>query len=243
MKLQTIIYLGLTAIIVTISALNASWIAPQPAGSLKLIAARGSDPDKDNCISTDGLQQAFIAGAEYVITPVTTKSGCASLDDAIRYIPNRKLIISVANPGEVDTMVERFAAFKRPFDDRYSLTGNGAAVAGAHAKLPDTWGWSETDGRTCYSAYLWQGWYGAVPEICRGKTMIVGLSEQWFIWGWPNRFQQRMKDAGVRVILTDLEGGKMKGITGLQQIPEIPRDFKGYALIDDIMLIGRAIKS
>ena len=73
--------------------------------------------------------------------------------------------------------------------------------------------------------------------------MIVGLSEQWFIWGWPNRFQQRMKDAGVRVILTDLEGGKMKGITGLQQIPEIPRDFKGYALIDDIMLIGRAIKS
>lgn len=243
MKLKSIVYLSLTALIVTVCALNASWIAPQPAGSLKLIAAHGSDPDQDKCITTDGLQQAFIAGAEFVITPVTTKSGCASLDDAIRYIPNRKLVITAASAGEVSIMVDRFAELKRPFDDRYSVTGDAAAVLSARGKLPNIWSWSESEGRACYAAYLRQGWYGQVPEICRGETMIVGLSEQWFIWGWPNRFQQRMKDANVRVILTDLEGGKMKGITGLQQIPEIPRDFKGYVLIDDIMLIGRSIRS
>ena len=48
-----------------------------------------------------------------------------------------------------------------------------------------------------------------------------------------------MAAANVKVVIVDNAGG---GFTTLDQIPLIPRDFKGYALVDDIKLIGPAIR-
>jgi glycerophosphoryl diester phosphodiesterase len=89
------------------------------------------------------------------------------------------------------------------------------------------------------------GWTGLVPASCKGKTILVPLDQKWKVWGWPKRFTARMDGARVHVILTGPSGAN-KALTGIatpEQIPEIPREFKGYLWVEDIGVIGPGLRS
>ena len=81
-------------------------------------------------------------------------------------------------------------------------------------------------------------------SIAAGKTIIIPLDQQWKAWGWPKRFMARMDAAKVRVILSGPASadGTMVGLTALEQIPQVPRDFTGYLWVEDIDLIGPALR-
>jgi glycerophosphoryl diester phosphodiesterase len=54
--------------------------------------------------------------------------------------------------------------------------------------------------KRCLVDYLKSGWYGAVPDSCAGRRLIVpagGLSR--LLWGWPGTFLDRMHARGTRV--------------------------------------------
>ena len=62
--------------------------------------------------------------------------------------------------------------------------------------------------KACLTDYVKFGWTGYVPESCRNTTVAVPLNYQWAIWGWPNRFLDRMAGVGTKVILMgDYEDG------------------------------------
>jgi glycerophosphoryl diester phosphodiesterase len=233
-KLRTILYLSLTATIISVSAINASWLASPPDGALKLIAT----DTKAGCPSRSDLERSLGYGAEYVMIT----ADCPALSYAIERLPKRKLMIGVANSAELDATLRQFPAKNAKFTEQYGILANDTAIADVRAKAPALWGWTKTEGRACFDAYLTQGWAGIVPAVCENGTMLIGLDERWKIWGWPNRFQARMAAANVNVVIADNAGGSFTGLTQLDQIPLIPRDFKGYALVDDIKLIGPAIR-
>jgi hypothetical protein len=234
---------GLVVAIIGLTALNASWIAPQPAGTLKLIAAHGAGA-KDGCVALGGLKRAIADRADYVNVPVKSRAGCASADDALYYIPSRKFIVDLTG-SDADAALAPFAKHNRPVDERYSFLGDGVALAAIRAKHPDSWAWSVAEARVCFESYVKLGWTGMVPGECAGKTMIVPLDQQWKIWGWPKRFAARMEAAKVRVILSGPDGsnGTLRGIEKLEQIPDIPRDFTGYLWVEDISLIGPSLRN
>ncbi|MBN8501561.1 MAG: glycerophosphodiester phosphodiesterase [Sphingomonadales bacterium] len=124
----------------------------------------------------------------------------------------------------------------------------GSVEAGPVARmrqlLPQAWVWSKESARACTKAYGWQGWFGMMPDACRGATMMIPLNYQWAFAGWPNRLMARADAAGTRVIVIGPQDDKDRpmGLDLPEQLGEVPATFGGYIWVDDIYTIGPALR-
>jgi hypothetical protein len=222
-----------------LSFVNASWLAPEPPGALRLIGAKVGD--KDGCATLDATRRALIAGGGPVVLDAEAKPGCMSATTALTELARYRFILRIADGGKALAL---FDAIKRPIDDRYAFLGDAAAVAAIRAREPNAWAFTIAQGRQCFADYAKLGWLSLVPASCKGGTILVPLDQKWKIAGWPRRFQARMAAAGTRIILTGPGEpvDAIPGIAQLEQIPEIPRAYTGYAWVDDVELIGPSIR-
>ena len=64
-----------------------------------------------------------------------------------------------------------------------------------------------------------------------------------WLWGWPNRFLQRMEAAGSHVfVIGDYAGeGYSQGVDDPGRLEELPAGFSGGIWTDRIDLIGPAV--
>jgi glycerophosphoryl diester phosphodiesterase len=253
--------------------LHASWFAKDPMGEPKLIADRAAEPVRDTagCVSTANAGHGgFFSGPD--IAALQTAAGAKA--DGIRVGVERVDGVMVVKPQfeskcPADAQRRRasageaFAAISRPVIfwevkgadnpaqmlgwlsplERNAFIGDEAAVKAIKAAHPKAWAFSVAGARACAADYK-ASLTGAVPESCRGGTMLLTLGDLGFtLWGWPNRFLERMKAADVRVIIAeDLVAGKVKGLTDVHQYGDIADSYNGYIWIDDIESLGPALK-
>lgn len=225
--------------LVLLSFFNASWLAPRPAGTLQLIA--GKVGAGNECPALDQIRRALIDGGGPAVLPIMPGSECAAPITALAELPRYHFLFDIRD-GKAALAL--FEAQNRPIDSRYGFFGPEVAIAPIRSARPDVWAFSIEQGRKCFSDYAWMGWLTLVPESCVKGTMLVPLDQRWKIAGWPKRFQARMAASGTRIILTGpgQPAGMIPGLTRLDQIPEIPRDFTGMVWVDDIGLIGPSIR-
>jgi glycerophosphoryl diester phosphodiesterase len=108
--------------------------------------------------------------------------------------------------------------------------------------IPAFWPRQVTD---CLRRYLGIGWTGYVPRACRDVTVMVPLNVAPFVWGWPNLFLRRMRDAGTDVILigpyTAGDAGT-SGVDSAEELAQVPDTFVGYIWTNRIEEIGPATR-
>ena len=77
-------------------------------------------------------------------------------------------------------------------------------------------------------------------------TMVmVPVNLTWLIWGWPNRFIDRMASAGSRVILIGPYRPGDAGTSGIdtpEQAAAIPAGFSGYVWTNEIATIAPLVR-
>jgi glycerophosphoryl diester phosphodiesterase len=129
-------------------------------------------------------------------------------------------------------------------DAKLGFIGDDAATARMVELAPESWRFDKPASDACLSGYLATGWIGIVPNACQGATVAVTLDERWKIWGWPSRFLSRMRGAEARMMMAQRldEGGLPVGLNAVEQIPLVPRHYKGTLWIDDMHDVGRAIR-
>lgn len=119
--------------------------------------------------------------------------------------------------------------------------GAAEPVDTAKAALPELKAWTRGGLMDCLLSYLGYGWTGVVPAACRDTMVMVPVNYAWLLWGWPNRFVQRMHDAGSEVILigpyTSGDPGT-SGIDDAETLAQVPETFSGYLWTNRIELIG-----
>jgi hypothetical protein len=239
MRVGNVIKWAVAIALVILSFVNASWIAPEPNGALAMIAAQSEN--KGDCPTLEGTRRALIDAGGPVVIDAAAKPGCMAAVTALTQLPRYPFILKMTDGAKALAV---FDGLKRTIDKRYGFIGDAASVAVVRAREPMAWAFTAEEGRSCFGDYVKLGWFGIVPRSCKGRTIIVPLDQRWKVAGWPNRFQARMAVAGTHMILTapDSGSGPLIGLTNLQQIPEVPRDYKGYLWVDDIALIGPAIR-
>jgi hypothetical protein len=159
-----------------------------------------------------------------------------------RQYPRRRFVFDVGGDGRAFVaLADGFAAAGQPLNSRQAVMASAPVAAHASTIAPGIWAFDLEGARTCAGDYQRIGWTGFVPASCKGKTALVPLDAQWSTWGWPNRFLTRMASANTRTILTG--PAKSGGVTAVEQIPEIPRDFKGAVWVEDISAIGPALRN
>ena len=87
---------------------------------------------------------------------------------------------------------------------------------------------------------------GIVPPACHDTMVMVPVNFAGWLWGWPNRFLQRMKDAGSSVILIGPYSAGDPGTSGIDT-PEdaalVPDKFPGFVWTNEIATIAPIIKA
>lgn len=128
-------------------------------------------------------------------------------------------------------------------DRRHILIGDDAAVQVAKAERPSLRAFTVAKARQCAADYR-ASLLGSVPTSCANGVMLLTLDDLGFtLWGWPNRFLERMAKANTMVIIAQsVEGEKIKGLTEPRQYGEIANSFNGYVWVDKIEELGPALK-
>lgn len=148
------------------------------------------------------------------------------------------------DPKEADQL---FAILKAAGRD--SLTegdgfyGADAPVQRMKALIPGIWAWSKQSVKACATDYAWMGWFGITPDSCIDSTLIVPLDYQWAIAGWPNRTTARMEKVGARtMVIGPMNPNEAtRGLTYGDQLGDIPTNFNGYVMVEDISKVGPAL--
>lgn len=104
--------------------------------------------------------------------------------------------------------------------------------------------WSRRGLIDCLLQYEALGWTGYMPDACRDTKVMLPINAAPFVWGWPNLFLERIRNAGSEVILLGPYGAGDPGTAGidtLEQLAKVPETFSGYLWTNRIEIIGPAM--
>lgn len=162
--------------------------------------------------------------------------------EAISAFPRAPLIFTLHQPAAADALVAAFREARVPIGDRHGFAGSPEALARLRALTRAGWVLDRQAGDACLADYRRFGWSGIVAGSCRGATVVVAPQGSWTLWGWPYRFLDRMAGAGVRTLMVaDPAADAPAGLDQPDQLGEVPRDYRGLLLIDDMFDVGRSL--
>lgn len=170
-----------------------------------------------------------------------------SLDEVLEEIPDGKFIVNFKSREEREGPMLAELAGRDPAwrDAIWGAYGSDEPTLAAKAELPELNVWTRRGLMDCITRYAALGWSGYVPEACRDTMVMVPINIAPWLWGWPNRFQERMAGAGSEVILlgpyTSGDPGSA-GIDDEETLARVPAGFAGYIWTNRIEIIGPALE-
>lgn len=169
-----------------------------------------------------------------------------SLDEVLAAMPDRRFLVNFKSneEREGDMLAELVAAHPEWREAVWGVYGGDPPTLRAKRHLPEVAAWTRRGLMQCLLRYAGYGWTGIVPEPCRDTTVMVPINMAPWLWGWPNRFLQRMQDAGSEVILLGPYASGDPGTAGLDDptlLEKVPQGFGGYIWTNRIEVIGPAL--
>ena len=169
--------------------------------------------------------------------------GMPTAEEVLRAFPDTILIFDLAEPRDADALVADFARAGVAIGAHHGFAGSPAALARLRRLTQAGWTIDPAASESCLSGYRAWGWLGIVPENCRCTTVLIPRRGAWTFWGWPYRFFDRMAGGGARLFIEGDAGAD--GLVGLErpeQLGEVPHDYRGLLLIEDMYDVGRALQ-
>ena len=169
--------------------------------------------------------------------------GMPTAEEVLRDFRDTLLIFELSEPRDADALVADFARAGVAIGERHGFAGSPAALARLRQLSPGGWTIDRSASDACLAGYRARGWLGLVPESCRGVTILVPRRGEWTFWGWPYRFFDRLAGAGARLFIEgDADNGGLVGLEQPEQLGEVPHDYRGLLLIEDMYDVGRALQ-
>ena len=170
-----------------------------------------------------------------------------SLEQVLTTFPDRDFVIDVKG-NDVDEgalLAERLAALMAGREGEIAVTGGPRAVDLIRERLPHVRTITRPQLKRCVTRYMALGWSGHVPSDCRHSLLPVPANVAPWLWGWPDRFLQRMDRVGTRVVLIGDYAGESfsKGFNDPRRLKGLPAGYSGGIWTDRIDLIGPAVRA
>ena len=168
----------------------------------------------------------------------------ASLEEALKAHPQSGFLIQIkdGDRGVGDIMVAYLEDHALAQWNRLAFFGSARPVLRIKRLRPEARTWTAGAAASCLSQYLEYGWTGHVPKACDDGIVMVPIAQSGFVWGWPNRFLERMRKHRTEVMLI----GRIDGLSGAnfsrldteEEIRRLPPGFDGSIWTDRIDVIG-----
>ena len=168
-----------------------------------------------------------------------------SLDEVLVAFPGEPLLIHIksndAHEGEL--LAKRLGALEPEQLGRLSVYGGEQPVEVVRQRLPQIATMHARGLKQCLMRYLALGWTGYVPNACRHTIVLVPLNYAHWMWGWPDRFLERMRGVSSEVfVIGPWHGGDFStGIDDVRQLDALPKRYSGGIWTNRIDRIAPAL--
>lgn len=72
------------------------------------------------------------------------------------------------------------------------------------------------------------GWTGYIPDEIKNIEIHIPLKYARFLWGWPNKFVERMDSVNTKVVIVEGNGKWSEGFDTKESLENIPEGYSGY---------------
>jgi glycerophosphoryl diester phosphodiesterase len=166
------------------------------------------------------------------------------IDEVFGAFPKKEFLIHIKDGGR--GAGELLDAHLRKMDPdqlrRISLYGDENAIRYISAKHPEI---KVLTVPILKKALLWYeliGWTGYVPKAARNIQIHLPLNYAKYLWGWPDRFIQRMDAVNSRFVAVNGSGEFSSGFDSKEDLSKLPDDYSGCIWTNRIDMISLYIK-
>lgn len=169
------------------------------------------------------------------------------LKEVLAAFPDKHFLVNFKSRDtrEGDALAALAAAHPEWREALWGAYGDAGPTDRAAAGIAGLKSFTKQGVKACLINYASWGWTGLMPEACRNALVMVPVNVAPYLWGWPNLFQRRMREAGSEVIMLGPWGGGEPGTMGVdtpEQLADVPAAFDGYIWTNKIEVIGPLLR-
>ncbi|MBX4891996.1 glycerophosphodiester phosphodiesterase family protein [Rhizobium bangladeshense] len=169
-----------------------------------------------------------------------------TLAQVLSTFPDRRFLINIKSrdPSEGEKLAALLNGLAATRRAGIIVYGGDEPIDVLDRLTPDIKTASRKSLKSCLFDYIAYGWTGVVPEACKHRMMLVPINIAPWLWGWPDRFLNRMKDAGTEVfVLGPYRGGDFStGVDDPAQLARLPHNYAAGIWTNEIEENGKLMK-
>ena len=154
-----------------------------------------------------------------------------SLDEVLNAFPDRSLLIDVkSSKSEEGIQLARVLSALPENRQRFlTVEGGDQPIDVLHQRLPQMRVASRAIIMSCVLQYEALGWTGSVPAACHHIELLLPDKFAPWLWGWPDRFLDRMAMNDTLVVLEKGNGTEefSSGFDSPEDLKRLPSGYTG----------------
>lgn len=170
-----------------------------------------------------------------------------TLAEVLATFPNKQLLINVKSrdPSEGEKLAAVLGDLPAKRQRQIMVYGGDEPIDAIRRLMPDIKTISRSSIKSCLIGYIGYGWTGLVPQACRNAVVLVPINVAPWLWGWPDRFLNRMETADSAVfVLGPYSGGEFStGIDTPQLFEQLPANYSSGIWTNEIETIAKLVPS
>lgn len=163
------------------------------------------------------------------------------LGEVLVAFPETRFLINIKSRSKKEgQLLIEYLELHSVSPERIVIYGHQSPIDEVEARNPDIITMGKQQAKDCLIGYTATGWFGRIPSACHNTWVPVPENYRWLVWGWPNRFQERLKTVGSETVLVGPQTHARSGpaIDTMEQIQNIPVDFGGTVWTNRIEVVG-----
>lgn len=167
-----------------------------------------------------------------------------TLDEVLARFPDKRFLINIKSrdPDEGRQLAARLKRLPAEHQARLMSYGGDEPEEVLSLAMPQMRTMGPRRLTQCLARYVAFGWTGIVPAACHNTLILIPTNYAPLLWGWPNRFVERMHVVNSEVYLQGPYGGGnhfSKGIDTIEQLIGIPKDYPGGIWTDRVDVVAK----
>lgn len=151
-----------------------------------------------------------------------------SLDEVLATFPEGEFLIHIksTDPEEGKLLADYLSGLPLKRLNQLTVYGDEQPISALKSQLPLRVMSMDTL-KSCLVSYAGAGWSGYLPSVCRNTQLHIPEKYARYLWGWPDKFLNRMDSINTRVILVAGDGGWSEGFDSIADLQRLPDHYSG----------------
>lgn len=167
-----------------------------------------------------------------------------TIEEVLNAFPDKELLIHIKSndPQEGELLADYLLTLPEARLASLAVYGGDQPIYVLQERVPELRVMSMATMKKGLLSYLLIGWTGYVPKAMRNTQIHLPQNYARLLWGWPHRFVIRMKHVNTRVILVNGTGKWSEGFDAIEDLQQLPKNYRGGVWTNRIDRIAPAVK-